>query len=112
MKSMGIIAGGNSDCPVSYYSPFVQMYTAVTRKTRSGQVVGLEEAISVMDAIRIYTWNGAYLAKEENIKGSLEPGKLADLIVIDHDILTCPHEEIKDIKVVTTIVDGKIVYTK
>jgi predicted amidohydrolase YtcJ len=112
MKSMEIIAGGNSDCPVSYYSPFVQIYTAVTRKTRSGQVVGLEEAINVMDAIRVYTWNGAYLAKEETIKGSLEPGKLADLIIIDRDILTCPHEEIKDIKVVTTIVDGKIIYSR
>ena len=110
MKNLGIIAGGNSDCPVSYYSPFVQIYAAVTRKTRSGQVVGLEEAISVMDAIRVYTWNGAYLSKEENIKGSIEPGKLADLIVIDQDILNCPHEAIKNIKVLTTIVDGIIVY--
>jgi predicted amidohydrolase YtcJ len=112
MKKMGIVAGGNSDCPVTFYSPFVQMYAAVTRKTSSGQVVGPEEAISIMDAIRVYTWNGAYLAKEECIKGSIEPGKLADMIVLDRDILAIPSDEIKDIKVLTTIVDGKIVYSR
>ena len=112
MKEMGIIAGGNSDCPVTYYSPFVQMYAAVTRKSSSGQVVGPEEAISVMDTIRVYTWNGAYLGNDEDKLGSIEPGKLADMIVIDRDILSIPHEEIKDIQVLSTIVDGKIVYEK
>ena len=110
MKELEIIAGGNNDCPVTFYSPFVQIYAAVTRKTSSGQVVGAEEAISVMDAIRIYTWNGAYLSKEEDIKGSIEPEKLADLIIIDRDILKVPSEKIKDTKVLMTIVDGKIVY--
>ena len=109
MQEMGIIAGGNNDCPITFYSPFKQIYTAVTRKTMTGQVVGPGEAISVMDAIRIYTWNGAYLAKEEHIKGSIETGKMADMIVLDRDILSVPTEEIKDTEVVTTIVDGKIV---
>jgi len=112
MQEMGIIAGGNSDCPVTYYSPFVQLYEAVTRKSSSGQVVGPKEAIGVMDALRVYTWNGAYLSKEEDRLGSVEPGKLADLIVLDRDILTIPEDEIKDIQVLTTIVDGKIVYEK
>ena len=112
MMEMGIIAGGNNDCPVTFYGPFVQIYAAVTRKTSSGQVVGAEEAISVMDAIRVYTWNGAYLAKEEHLKGSIENGKLAEYHRLDWDILTIPVEEIKDVKVVTTIVDGKVVYTK
>ena len=112
MKEMNIIAGGNSDCPVTFYSPFVQMYTAVTRKSSSGQVVGPEEAISVMDAIRVYTLNGAYLSKEEGIKGSIEVGKLADMIVLERDILTIPEDEIKDLKVSTTIVGGKIVYSR
>ncbi len=110
MKEMGIVAGGNSDCPVTFYSPFVQMYEAVTRKSSSGRVVGPEEAISVLDAIRVYTWNGAYLGKDEAILGSVEPGKLADLIVLDRDILSCPAEEIKDIRVVTTMVGGRVVY--
>ncbi len=112
MKRMGIIAGGNNDCPVTFYSPFVQMYTAVTRKTSTGQVVGKKEAIGVMDAIRVYTWNGAYLGKEEDIKGSIEQGKLADMVVLDRDILTIPEEEIKDIRVLMTIVDGKVVYKR
>ncbi|MFW6109509.1 MAG: amidohydrolase [archaeon] len=112
MKEMGIIAGGNSDCPVTYYSPFVQIYEAVTRRTSSGKVVSPEECISPMEAIKVYTWNGAYLGKDEDKLGSIEPGKLADLIVLDRDILSVPHEEIKDIQVLTTIVDGKIVYKK
>lgn len=110
MKEMGIVAGGNSDCPVTFYSPFVQIYEAVTRRTSSGKVVGPEEAISVLDAIRVYTWNGAYLGKDEALLGSVEPGKLADLIVLDRDILSCPVEEIKDVSVVTTIVGGQVVY--
>jgi predicted amidohydrolase YtcJ len=112
MKEMGIIAGGNSDCPVTFYSPWVQLYAAVTRKTSSGQVVGPEEAISVMDAIRVYTINGAYLSKEENIKGSIEAGKLADMIVLEKDILTMPPEKIKDLKVSMTIVAGKVVFSR
>ena len=110
MKEMGIIAGGNSDCPVTYYSPFVQMYAAVTRKSSSGQVVGPEETIDVMDTIRVYTWNGAYLSKEEDKVGSIEPGKLADMIVLDRDILTIDPDDLLNVQVLTTIVDGKIVY--
>lgn len=111
MKEMRIIAGGNSDCPVTFYSPWVQMYTAVTRKSSSGQVVCPEEALNVMDTIRVYTINGAYLSKEESIKGSIEAGKLADMIVLDRDVLTIPSEEIKDVKVLTTIVGGSVVYS-
>ncbi len=112
MQEMGIIAGGNSDCPVTFYGPFVQIYEAVTRKTNSGKIISPEECITPMEAIGVYTWNGAYLSKDEEKLGSLEPGKLADLIVLDRDILSVPHNEIKDIEVLTTIVDGKIVYEK
>jgi predicted amidohydrolase YtcJ len=112
MQEMTIVAGGNNDYPVTSYSPMVQIYEAVVRKTRTGQPVSPEEAIGVMDAIRLYTWNGAYLGKEEDFKGSIEPGKLADLVVLDRDILAVPPEKIKDIKVLTTIVDGKIVYQR
>ena len=112
MKEMGIVAGGNNDCPVTYYSPFVQIYEAVTRKTVNGNVIGPEESISILDAIKVYTWNGAFLGKDEGKLGSIEPGKLADMIILDRDILEIPSNEIKDVKVLTTIVDGKIVYAK
>ena len=112
MKEMGIIAGGNNDCPVTYYSPFVQIYEAVTRKTINGNVIAPEEAISVLDAIRVYTWNGAFLGKDEEKIGSIELGKLADMIILDRDILETPVNEIKDIQVLTTIVEGNIVYSK
>jgi hypothetical protein len=112
MKERGIIAGGNSDYAVSDGNPMKQIYAAVTRKTMTGRTVGPGEAISLMDAIRLYTWNGAYLGKEEGIKGSLEKGKLADMAVLDRDILTVPPEEIKDIKVVMTIVGGEVLYEK
>ncbi|KON29262.1 hypothetical protein AC482_06935 [miscellaneous Crenarchaeota group-15 archaeon DG-45] len=112
MLEMGITAGGNSDHPVSDGNPLIQIYEAVTRRTRTDQVVGPEEAIAVMDAIRLYTWNGAYLGKEEDVKGNIEPGKLADIVVLDRDILTAEPEEIKDIRVEMTIVDGKVVYRR
>lgn len=112
MKEMGIIAGGNNDCPVTFYGPFVQMYAAVTRKTSSGQIVGAEEAISIREAIRLYTWNGAYLGKVEDRLGSIERGKLADLVVIDRDILNVPPEELLETKVLMTIVEGKTVYPR
>ena len=112
MQEMGIIAGGNNDYAVTDYGPMVQIYEAVVRKTMTGQLVSPEESIGVMDAIRVYTWNGAYIGKEEDIKGSIEPGKLADMVVLDRDILTVPQEEIKDIQVITTMVDGKIVYQR
>jgi predicted amidohydrolase YtcJ len=112
MQERGIVAGGNNDYPVTDYSPMVQIYEAVVRKTRTGRSVSPEEAIGVLDAIKVYTWNGAYLGNEEDIKGSIEPGKLADMVVLDRDILEVPLEEIKDINVLTTIVDGRIVYQR
>jgi predicted amidohydrolase YtcJ len=65
-----------------------------------------------MDAIRVYTYNGAYLGKMENRKGSIEEGKLADMIIIDKDILLTPSNDLKGIKVLMTIVGGKIVYSR
>ena len=72
--------------------------------------VAPEQAITPAEAIRIYTMNGAYSGFEENMKGSIEKGKLADLIVVSDDPLTAAPDKLKDIKVKITIVDGKVVH--
>jgi predicted amidohydrolase YtcJ len=103
---------GNSDSLGSMpesMNPFFSMWAMVTRKTRSGNLLAPEQAITPAEAIRIYTMFGAHSGFEEKNKGSIEVGKLADLIVVSDDPSTVPSDELKDIKVETTIIDGKIV---
>lgn len=92
--------------------PMVGIYAAVTRKGMSGKVFGEEEALSVMEALRAYTLYGAWLSFEEDRKGSIEPGKLADMIVLDQDILTIDPDHIVDIEVEQTWLGGKLVYER
>ena len=92
--------------------PMVGLYAAVTRKGMSGQVYGPDEIITIEEAIRAYTLTGAYLNFEEDVKGSLEPGKFADMIVLSDDILTIDPERIMDIEVEQTYINGKLVYKK
>ncbi len=108
----GILSVGNSDWFVTSGNIAQQIYGVVTRKGYTGEVIGPEQAISVKDALRLYTINGAYASFEENHKGSIEPGKLADMVVLDRDIFTLPADEIKEVKVETTIVGGEIVYQR
>ena len=92
--------------------PMVGLYAAVTRKGMSGEVYGPDEAITIEEAIRGYTLTGAYLNFEEDLKGSLEAGKFADMIVLSADILTIEPERIMDIEIEQTYVDGKLVFEK
>ena len=96
--------------PVSPVNPLAGIYGAVTRKAASGQVLLPEEAISPVEALKMYTVNAAYASFEEDIKGSLTPGKLADIVVLSDDPTTVPPEKIKDIKVEMTIIGGKVVW--
>jgi predicted amidohydrolase YtcJ len=111
----GFVPPGNSDSlgamPESI-SPLFSIWCAVARKTHTGELNCPEESINVMEAIRLYTINAAYSGFEENVKGSIEKGKYADLIILSDDPLSVPIDEIKNIKVETTIIDGKIVYQK
>ena len=108
----GIVAGLSSDAPVIDPNPLTGIYFAVTRKTPSGQTIAPHEAVSVLQAIRAYTMSGAWATFEENIKGSLEPGKLADLAILSDDILEVHPERILGLKVDLTMVDGKVVFER
>jgi predicted amidohydrolase YtcJ len=104
-----------TDWYVAPLNPLLGIYAAVTRRTLDGKNPDgwiPEQKISVEDAIKCYTLNSAYASFEENLKGSIEPGKLADLIVLSDDILTIDPVRIKEAEVVMTVFDGKIIYKK
>ena len=90
--------------------PMVGLYAAVTRKGMSGRVFAEQERLTMMEALRAYTLLGAYLSFEENLKGSIEPGKLADLVVLDQDLLAIDPEKIMGTKVLQTWLGGRLVY--
>jgi predicted amidohydrolase YtcJ len=108
----GIFVGGGTDAPAGVDpSPFTSMWWMVTRKTlTTDEPLGPDQAITIEEALRLYTINNAYIMHWEDKIGSIEPGKLADLVVLDTDILTCPPDNIKSIKVLKTMLGGKIVY--
>src|SRR2546423_2861719 len=114
----GVMVNGGSDHMVKWdantsinpYNPFLAMWTTITRTTERGSVIVLSEAISRKEALEMYTINNAYASFEESLKGSIETGKLADLAVLSRDYLSCPVDEIKDIKSELTIMGGRIVY--
>jgi predicted amidohydrolase YtcJ len=94
------------------WDPWLGIATALTRTTERGTDLGQDECLTREQAVRLYTINNAYLNREEKTKGSLEPGKLADLIVIDRDVLTCPAKDVSKMKVLYTIVGGKVVHER
>jgi hypothetical protein len=109
----GIIEGAGSDVFVTPISPWWGIWSAVVRREmQSGQVLAPEERITVEQALTLYTHNGAYVGFEEHEKGSLEPGKFADFIVVDRDVLSVPAEELKDVQVLRTYVGGNLVYDR
>jgi predicted amidohydrolase YtcJ len=102
-----------SDWPVVTLNPWKGMQTGVTRKTSEGKPVGgfvPTEAVSVEDAIKAYTLGAAFAGRREKEEGSLEPGKLADLIVVDQDLFKIPASQIDKTEVLVTMVGGKVVY--
>jgi hypothetical protein len=111
MQSGALVTNG-TDAPVEDVDPIASFYATVSRRTKDGSVFFPDQCMSRMDALRSYTINCAYAAFEEDIKGTLTPGKLADLVVLSTDILTCPQEEIRDAEVQYTIVGGRIAYER
>ncbi len=106
----GLIVAGSSDSPVVPLNPLAGIYAAVTRKAESGQQLMPEECVSVKQAMAMYSTNAAYASFEEGIKGSIAPGKLADIVVLSDDPTQVPPEQIRDIKVEMTIIGGEVVW--
>lgn len=108
----GIAVSGASDSPCGPYQPLLAMQTCVTRKSAAGEVLAPGQRISVEEAIWIYTMASAYASFEEDLKGSITPGKLADFVVLGEDPRIVDPDEIKDIPVEMTVVGGEIKYPK
>jgi len=108
----GFVVAGGTDSAVVPYPPLWVIYHFVTRDTISGGVLGGDQKISRKQALQLETVNNAYLTFEERVKGSIEPGKLADLVVLPEDILTCPAKNIEQMAITMTMVGGKIVYQR
>jgi hypothetical protein len=111
MKTGATVTNG-TDAPVEDVNPIASYYATVSRKLKDRSVFFPDQRMSRTEALRSYTLSTAYAAFEEDIKGSLAPGKLADITVLSRDILTVPEEEIPQTEVVYTIVGGKVRYQK
>jgi hypothetical protein len=109
MKSGAVVTNG-TDAPVEDVSPIAGFYASVSRKLKDGTVFYGDQRMSREEALRSYTVNNAYAAFEENLKGSLTPGRLGDITVLSKDIMTIPEDEIPSTRVVYTIVGGKVLY--
>ncbi len=109
----GVIIPNGTDAPVELVNPFHGLFAAVSRQSRDGKPAGgwyPEEKMTREEALKSYTLWAAQAAFEENIKGSIEEGKLADFVVIDRDYMKCGESEIKDIRALQTVIGGKTVY--
>lgn len=114
LDSGGVLAFG-SDSPVAPIDPIFGVYAAVTRRTLDDKNPGgwiPEQKITVDEAVRAFTWGSAYAEFQDGVKGTLEVGKLADLVMLSDDIFTIDPVKIRDVKVLTTIVDGRVVFER
>ena len=111
MRSGAVVTNG-TDAPVEDVDPIASFYATVSRRLNDGRVFYPDQRMSREEALRSYTINAAYAAFEEDSKGSLTPGKLADVTVLSQDIMTVAEDEIPTTEVVYTIIGGKVVYSR
>ncbi len=107
----GVMIANGTDVPVEHISPIASFYSSVSRRMNNGEILSGEHRMTREEALESYTINNAYAAFEEHLKGSLTPGKLADIVVLSRDIMTIPEEEIPATEVVYTIVGGEVRYS-
>src|SRR5439155_1428571 len=108
----GLMVSLGTDASVIPYPPLWVFYHFVTRDTISGGVLGADQKITRQEALKAQTINNAYTTFDEKTKGSIEPGKFADLVVLEQDIMTAPEKSIESMRVLATMVGGKIVYER
>jgi predicted amidohydrolase YtcJ len=106
----GVSIAASSDFPIDPPNPLIGLYSAVTRRSRTGEVLSEEQAIPPWTALRMYTYEGARVVFDEGLRGTLAPGKVADLIMLSDDPTRVAPESIKDIKVEMTVIGGEIVW--
>jgi predicted amidohydrolase YtcJ len=109
MESGAVVTNG-TDAPVESIDPIANYYAAVTRKVPDGSAFYPGQAMSRLDALRSYTIQNAFAAFEEDLKGTLSSGKLADITVLSRDITTVPDNEIRQARVAYTIIGGRVVF--
>ena len=110
--STGAVVTNGTDAPVEDVDPIASFYATVSRKLADGSVFFPDQRLSREQALQSYTLNNAYAAFEEDLKGSLTPGKLADVTILSKDIMTIPEDEIPTTEVMYTIVGGEVLYKK
>jgi len=108
----GIVAAASTDAPVVDTSAVIGLQTMMTRRAEDGDIIWADEAVSLNEAVRAYTWNGAYASFEEDIKGSFAPGKLGDAVVFETNLSQVDPGEVGSVKVDMTVADGRVVYTR
>ena len=108
----GIIAVGSSDVPVVDCDVLVNLRSAVTRLTASGQRMGPNQGVTIDEALRMFTINGAFASFEENLKGTITPGKLADLVILSADPRAIPAEDLPSLSIDMTVIDGQVAYER
>jgi len=106
----GMVLPGSSDRPVAQGAPLLGIHDMVNRRTASGAQFNAAEAVTAEAALRAYTWGSAYASRQEHVKGSIEPGKLADLTVLSEDPTAVSPDRIAGLEVIATIVDGELRY--
>jgi predicted amidohydrolase YtcJ len=111
MKTKAVVTNG-TDAPVEDVDPIASFYSTVSRRTKDGKVFYPDQRMSRMEALKSYTINGAYAAFEEGSRGSLKPGKYADMVILSKDIMTVPEDQIPTAEVMYTIVGGRVRYEK
>jgi len=112
LQQHGIHVAASSDCPIVPPDPLTGIYAAVTRKDETGNVVGENERIPLTDALGLYTRNAARAMFEESLKGTITPGKLADLVVLNADPTRLTPDELKELKVEMTLIGGRVVWQR